>query len=279
MQLNNATSLQAVLEQLSTERLDQMLHKELQKDPVDDHAVKLILRLLREREKNCPTDMTPEMEQAWVKYQSESAFIEKRAGKSKPGSLILRVATIAAVLCLVVLIFPQQAGAETIWQRLFRWTESIVEFFTPNDNTGRMQDYVFETDNPGLQQVYDAVVEMGVTDPVVPMWLPEGYELVECQTLTSPRRNSIHARFFDGKNEAVLEINVHLEEKAHSFLKDDSQCTEFEQNGFIFYFASNNERYVAIWTKDNIECFLTIDCQGEILQDILRTIYVTEDMK
>ena len=40
-------------------------------------------------------------------------------------------------------------------------------------------EYVFETDHPGLQQIYDAVVEMGVTEPVVPMWVPEGYDLVE----------------------------------------------------------------------------------------------------
>lgn len=274
MQLNNVTSLREMLEQLSTEQLDEMLQKELHKDQIDDHAVRLIMRILREREEAHPVEMTPGIEQAWMKYQGDVAAIEKEGSKRiRTRGWILRVASIAAMLCLVVLIFPQQAGAETFWERLTRWTENIAEFFSPNDNEGRIEEYKFQTDNPGLQQVYDAVVEMGVTDPVVPMWLPEGYELVELKSTETPRKKCVYVRFADDKDEAVIYINLNTAELAHSYHKDESQYTEYEQNGFTFYIADNNERWVAIWIKDGIECSLFIDCQEDILDEILRSIY------
>ena len=267
-----------MLEQLSTEQLDEMLSKELHKDQIDDHSVRLIMRILSEREENHHVEMTPEIEQAWKKYQRDVATIERDGTrKSMARGWVLRVASLAAVLCLIVLIFPQQVGAETFWERLSRWTESIVEFFSPNDNEGRIEDYEFKTDNPGLQQVYDAVVEMGITDPVVPMWLPDGYELVEIETSETPRKKGVNAVFERGNIQATYFANVHSDYMAHVYYKDDAEYIEYEQNGFVFCAAKNNERWIAIWIKDNIECFLTIDCQEEILQDILRSIYVTEE--
>lgn len=278
MKQDNVTSLHEMLEQLTTEQLSRMLQTELRKEQIDDHSVRLIMRILREREENTPPEITPGIKQAWEKYQRDVAAIEKdRSGPCKARGWVLRAASIAAVFCLVVLIFPQPAGAETFWERLSRWTESIVEFFSPNDNEGRIEAYEFETDNPGLQQVYDAVVEMGVTDPVVPMWLPEGYELAEIQSTETPRKKGVHGRFSDGCNAVVFEVNAHIEEKSHSYHKDGTQYREYERDGFTFYIAINDERLVAIWTKENIECFLTTDCQEDIFLEILRSIYVTED--
>ena len=280
MQLNNVTSLREMLEQLSTEQLDEMLHKELGKKPIEDHAVRLIMQILREREEDHPVETTPEIEQAWEKYQSDIALIEKDNVRTRrSGRWLLRAASVAAMLCLIVLIFPRQAEAETFWERLSRWTESIVEFFGPSENKGRIDEYEFKTDNPGIQQVYEAVVEMGVIDQVVPMWLPDGYELTEMKETSSPRRSRVYSRFTYGDSEAVLEISFLVDDKARSYHKDNTQYTMHEKNGFAFYTARNNERCIAIWTKENIECFLTIDCQEDTFKKILRSIYVMEDEK
>lgn len=274
MKQDNVTSLHEMLEQLTTEQLSRMLRTELRKEQIDDHSVRLIMRILREREENTPPEITPGIKQAWEKYQRDVAAIEKdRSGPCKARGWALRAASIAAVFCLVVLVFPQPAGAETFWERLSRWTESIVEFFGPKDDEARIVDYEFQTDNPGLQQVYDAVVEMGVTDPVVPMWLPEGYELTEIKETSSPRRIGTYSRFTDGTNEIVFVVNMHIDEMSHSFFRDDSQYEVFEQNGILHYVTQNENVSVAIWAKDQIECSMFIDCQENTLVEILRSIY------
>lgn len=274
MQLNNVTSLQDVLEQLTTEQLDEILQEELHKEQIDDHAVRLIMRMLREREEDLPAEITPEIEQAWVRYQDDIAIIEKGGSRrQRIRGWVVRAASVAAVFCLIILIFPQQAGAETFWERLSRWTESIVEFFGLKDDGARIVEYEFKTDNTGLQLLYNAVVEMGVTDPVVPMWLPEGYELVESKAATSPRRMGTYARFSDGTSETVLEVNVHLDDFAHSYYKNEETYDTYERNGTTFYIIRNETMWVAIWTKDNIECSIYIDCQEDTLDEILRSIY------
>ena len=39
----------------------------------------------------------------------------------------------------------------------------------------------------------------------------------------------------------------------------------------------NNDWWVAVWTKDNIECSIALDCQEETLRRILDSIYTMED--
>lgn len=274
MKQNDMTSLKEILEQLTTEQLDEMLHAELKKDPVEDNSVRLILRILKEREADHPEVITPGVEKAWEKYQRDTAQMKS---SRKVRSWMIRATSVAAILCLLVLVFPQEARAESFWERLSRWTESIVEFFSPNDNEGRLAEYKFMTDNPGLQQIYDAVVEMGVTDPVVPMWLPEEYELVELVTTTTPRKIGMYSRFGDVNGDVTFSVDVHSEDVSHAYCRDDSQCDTYEQNGFIFYIMRNNERWAAIWTKSNIECSIYIDCQEDTLYRILRSIYIMED--
>ena len=274
MEVNKMARLREELEGLTTEQLDARLRQELHREKIDDDAVRTVMALLKEREKGRPAALTPEMERAWEDFCRERAEIKGRADRARSiRRWSLRVASAAAVVCLLMVAFPMEARAQTFWQRLFHWSESIVEFFGPRDDDARVVEYAFDTDNPGLQQVYDAVVQMGITEPVVPMWLPEGYELVECKTETSPRRMGTYSRFSDGNKEAVLEVNAHFEEKAHVYHKDDREYTEYEQNGYTFFITSNNEIWTAIWMKDNIECSLFVDCQEDVLTEILRSIY------
>ena len=58
----------------------------------------------------------------------------------------------------------------------------MFAFFSPDEPTQAIEEYEFRTEHPGLQEVYDAVAGLGVTEPVVPMWIPEGYTLFMCRT-------------------------------------------------------------------------------------------------
>ena len=194
---NKIMDLQSMLEQMETVQLDEMLRSELQKEKPDAYAVQLILAVLQEREKDYSVEMDPGTEQAWQEY------IGKTSGKAKGPvrSVLLKVASFAVILAVLFLAMPQQVEAESIWERLIRWTDSVFELFSPDDRSAEPAEYVFQTENPGLQQVYDSVVELGVTDPVVPMWLPEGYELVECRAISTPTKTFVIAAFTNGINE------------------------------------------------------------------------------
>ena len=172
----NTTGLRGVIEQMSTEQLDEMLQHELEKESVDESAVHLIMEVLEKRDQDMPVEINPQVAAAWERYQTHTPVQHRPKLSFRNWSV--RIAAAAAVVIVLAFAVPQSAEAEGVWERLFRWTDSIFEFFVPGDEMAA-QEYIFQTDNPGLQQVYDTVTAMGITDPVVPMWLPEGYELVE----------------------------------------------------------------------------------------------------
>ena len=275
---HNMTSVRDLLEQMSTEQLDEMLDKELHAEPVDGNAIRLILGVLREREKDMPVEITPEIQTAWEKYQKDTARIWEHAFRTRRvRNWVIRAASAAAVLVIFfVSIVPRQAGADSVWDRLVRWTADVVEFFSPNDNGGRLVEYEFKSENPGLQQVYEAVVQLGVTEPVVPMWLPEA-ELIECTVEDANVRKYVYSRFDTPSGEITFEISVSDEEVSHKYIKDENWVGEKEINGIKHNIIRNNDLWVVLWTKENIECSIYIDCQEDTLYKILKSIYVTED--
>ena len=276
MEFNNVTSIQQMLEQMPTDDLRKMLDQELHTEPVNDDSVRLLLSILRDRQKQVTVEMTPNLERAWEKYQRDTDEIWRESRRfRKVRSWITRVAAAAAVLVmLLVPIVPQKAGAESLWDALVRWTTGIVEFFGPHDNNHRIVNYEFKTNNPGLQQIYDDVVDLGVTEPVVPMWLPEGYELVEYEIVQQPASTRVHSEFQNGSNHIIFCVDIYVSDASRMYQKDENDAEYYEHSGVVHQILQNYEKDIVVWSLSNVECLLVIDCQEDNLEEILKSIYI-----
>lgn len=274
MKLHNVTGLREALEQLQTEELQTMLQEELERDTPDPDSVRLILSVLEEQENDNTPQLIEQKETAWLKYHKKVAGLQKKPAKR--WSVLAKVASVVLISGILVTTVPGQAQAETFWEMLQRWSNNVLEYFD-RDRVRAELDYVFHTDNEGLQQVYDAVVELGVTEPVVPMWLPDGYEITELTVIHVPILQGFWARFAKGDSAIVYKFSVYYGEPAHQYYKDDTYYKTYEREGATYNITRNNDRWVVVWTKDNIECSMTIDCQEDTLQRILKSIYGMED--
>ena len=270
----NTTGLRGMIEQMSTEQLDEMLQHELEKESVDESAIRLIMEVLEKRDQDMPVEINPQIADAWENYQTR-ASVQSRA-KFSFRSWPVRIAVAVAVVIALALTVPQSAEAESFWERLSRWTDSIFEFFAPGDEV-TAQEYVFKTDNPGLQQMYDTVTALGITDPVVPMWLPDGCELVECKVSEYPSKTAIFARFEDGNGFVSLDIAIRNMESPRQYSKDEENANKLEIEGIEYIVLHNEEWWTAAWTRDRLECAIYIDCQEETLYKVLKSIYTMED--
>lgn len=268
---DNELILQRELEALSTEQLRTMLHAETDKDIPDDDLVLSILHILEDREPEVPDSGSEKEKAAWKQYRKR--IRARRKGKLLQNRSLLRAAILVLVCGLLFAMIPQQAEADNWWQRLTKWTSDFFGFFREDEDTFRIEDYEFQTDNPGLQQVYDAVVELGVAIPAVPMWLPEGYELAEFTIEETRIKQYVHARFFNGDKECVLKINVLNGEAAKDYFKNDVDVQKYEKGGTIHNLVNNEDDWIISWTKDNIECAFAIDCTEDVLYEIIDSIY------
>ena len=271
---DNQNNLYGFLEQIPTQKLDAMLLEELQKEQVGGDAVRVILRVLREREEDMPVVIDDAAEQAWQKYLDDTSVSQKPARKRR---WILRAAAMAAVLCVILLVGPMTANAESFYDMLVRWTDSVMEFLSPSSFQPNVTAYEFKTDNAGLQEVYEAVVGLGITDPLVPMWLPEGFEILECEISETSRVSGIAAIFSDGTNYFVFQVDLFTSGSSHAYHKDGVSAVTREINGVTHTILQNEGRWAVVWAAENVECFIGAECQEDVLYKILESIYGMED--
>lgn len=268
----NKTGLRESLVQLPTPQLDAMLRAELEKEPPDQNTVKLILSVLREREADFPVESNAQIDRALEDYQEKTA-----PAKSKTGSTFLKAASVLIVCGVLLFALPQEANARSFFDRVAAWTESIFELFAPGDSGSALREYEFHTDHPGLQELYDTVTELGVTVPVVPMWLDEGYELRSCEVTSMPSATKVTAIFENGDKEAIFELRIYAQNIAREYHKDDPDAVRYESNGVVHNIMQNEGLQIVVWVTDNIESFIAIDCQERTLCEILDSIYAMEE--
>lgn len=272
MQENSSIDRRRELQTLPSEKLSALIHSETGKEIPDDDLVLTALHILEDREPDQPEALTPREEAAWEKYRAVVRARKRRPRVSWRGAA--KAASMVLVLGLLMTSFlPQEAEAENLWDRFTKLTNSFFAFFQSEKDSFSLDTYVFQTENPGLQQVYDAVVEMGVTEPVVPMWLPDGYELVECKSMNTPVKRYVHARFSDGEKEFVFQVHVLFAGEPNKYPKDDANVTVIEKNGISYNCVKNDETWNVASSRGNIECAFTMDCQEEILNDVILSIY------
>ena len=272
---NNGITLREMLMQMPTDQLDTMLQSELKKQEPDAPIVRLILDILEDREPEASMEMDEQTARAWERYQARLAA-EK--GKQKPAKrLHLRwLLTTAAVLVLVMtFIIPQQASAETFREMLTRWKQDILEFISPDERV-EPSTVTFQTDNEGLQQLYDMAVEHEIDSPLIPMWLDD-YKLSDCKVGETLSGKCIIARFTNDNSASVFRVDIYSEEEFHGFYGDDTYYEAFEKDGAKYEITRNGDRWVVVWKKDKVEYFLTMDCQEDTLRRMLASIYVMEE--
>lgn len=271
MDENKMTCLRHQLEQMSTQQLADRIHAETEKETPDDDTVLLILRILEERNAEEPVELGAGGERAWKEYQAKKTKSRKtRFYRIK----VAIAASFAAVILLLVGTIPMQASAGSVWKILASWTDSIFEYVNIGGHAREPEEYVFKTDNPGLQKVYDAVVsELGVTDPVVPQWLPEGYELSNIEQLDTRSKISIYAYLNSGDDEIVMVFDQMEIDFSPEYDKTEMPVVEYEVNGIAHYFVRNNDTWLVSWTRQNLKCSIYMDCQEDTLKEVIRSIY------
>ena len=267
------------LEKLSSQQLDDVLCAELGKECPDRNVVLGILEILESREKDMPLPEYPVASEARIRYEAwNDGFNKGRESTRKPMRKLAGVA-IAAVLVLVFgVITPQALGAENIFTLIGRWTAAFFAFDEPETMPERavsQPPYVFRTDNPGLQKLYDTVTELGITQRVVPQWLPEGYELKVIKVSSIQEKMRVHACFTDGTAELTITIWIHSNGRGAQYTKDELNALPYECGGVVHYFMSNAEIAKAVWATSSLECMIYIDGDN-YLRAIIQSIYSEE---
>lgn len=249
---------------LPTQQLEQLLRQELD-GRRDRQTVLQIVSILKERDTASAQGAQPPAQESGETFHT--------ALPSKKPIILLRVAAIAAVLALLLTIVPPVLGAENIFQLIGSWTQDIFSFLTPESTEDRSGERHFETDHPGLQKLYDTVTQYGATAPVVPTWLPEGFELTELSVDSQNVSQKVTAQFSNDDKYIILSYEIHKSLASNVYPKDHIDVEMFDWVGQKHYLIYNEGKWIATWGVDNVECALVTNFGKETLSALITSIY------
>lgn len=269
----NRDDLRWELRQMSSEQLKALIREETEKEVPDDFRVLEAVHILEQRQADAPEALTEREKAAWKQYRQHRQEHERSSG-SITGGLVKAAVLALAVGLLLVMVIPQESHAGSFWKIFATWTDSIFEYKNLGDTEATEEAYVFRTDNPGLQQVYDAVVEeLGITEPVVPMWLPEIYKLENIELISTPAREAVIANFKSTGNTLVMTFSTMKTDISPQYDKEDENIKPFEKNGVVHSIINNSDSAIVSWTRQNIKCSICVECREDVLKEIIRSIY------
>ena len=78
MKNDNLIYLRSVMERMTTEQLDDLLHEEMAKETPNGEMIRQALKVLEERERDIPVEMTPEIEAAWERYRETEEPVQDK---------------------------------------------------------------------------------------------------------------------------------------------------------------------------------------------------------
>lgn len=270
----NASFHREELEKLPAPELEKILFAELDSESTDRDTVLQILSILKDRDSTDQADCPVDTEEAWDKYLKDrnKTMRDVPVVRPKPRRWLGLVAAAVTVVFVLLMTVPQAVGADSIFDIIGRWTKNLFGFSHSSSNAPT-EEYVFQTDNPGLQQIYDAVAGLGVTQPVVPTWVPDGYELSEFRVFEQRMSTKIYAQMNNGEKYIVVTLEVYGNGASNKYPKDNVSAEEYEASGIKHYILPNEGKWTAVWNQENVECTVTANECKDTLYGVIDSIY------
>lgn len=276
-------------DELSTEELRNMIHQDSMLDENEDSdldAILYIMEVLARREKEDPNSKTKDVDTAWQSFKKDYypytadpeplfSFTETEEPCSpapdKPRMPILkrliRPLSVAAIIVIVLLAgtVTSYALGYDLWGAFAAWTHETFHFSSSE---------AAATPQP-FENLRDALDAYGITDPIIPNWVPERVESDVVQVSEVP--NGVH--FVSTSNSPSCEISVEIKafsgtDVSHrTFELLDKGVEEYFSNGVVHYIMQNSGLTRITWLCGNNECSILCSMEKEEIYKMIDSMY------
>ena len=248
---------------MSTEELQEILrkhaHGELDTEP-DTQELFEIMEVLSVRRQKLEPEAFCADEEAYAEFCEHYMPKEDKETPPKVIKFPKRVLkTVAAVLAAVLILavstsITAEALQIDIWGKLANWTKEIFQFTDMRDGT--MATNPEKEYNAELKSLQDALSQEGVTEKLVPTWMPEGYKSKDLQIMHTPRVLNISAVYEKNELELIIKIRQTIGVQAPQVEKNDDFLEKYVVDGVEYYIFSNTETLQVAWSIGEFECII-----------------------
>lgn len=297
-------NLYRFLEKISTEELKRILQEDFESDnsddPANDEFITSVMEVIAQRESQDSTLPQFDVDTGWNDFQKhyrpteenpilmcdektideitkehlkEDQALENIPQPKRVGHRILRVVVIAAIMACMCAM-AASAFEINIFKMFAQWTQDIFQF-QPEMNISQSAGYESGTFLDASQTLQSILDEQHIVDAVSPQWIPEGFELsaftvypdIDVPTYAALYENPVTEQTI------IASVMVHHEPQAAMQEKDSSGVTIFKANDVEHYIMNNNDKLVATWFSENLECSITGEISEGDMETMINSIY------
>lgn len=269
------------MSQLSTEELREYIRRAILDEETSDRELKVLLNILecRENETGSPAQDKEKLKASWKKFLEERQIEVTKdppsAGKTQPPSSRghPHLKKIVAMGCLCVLLLAVVFPAAQADRMLAKWLPEYFWFADPNREEATFdRDASEETE---FDTVEEALAAYHITEPLVPTWFPEGYELQEARAEKREESVKLSFKYYNDQDTIVITILAYDEivNSSNRITKNTDAPEAVNIGGVKHYFFQNEQRLSVSWIRQCYECNIAGDVGMEDMERMVRSIY------
>ena len=287
---------------MSTDTLEEILRLDAQLpegETPDPDAILYIMEVLAQRERENESEQTPDVEAAWRSFnQHYRPYTEDAASLYEDVDLNSEIDTCETVkdvqdapltpavrprrkrrgtgfrmgfaaMIAVAVLFAGTATASAlgfnIWDALAKWTGEVFGFS------------VYQEESPAMRELKTLQHDMagrGITEKVLPTYLPEGYEVVSTKSQVKEEFIKFDCFLSNGGDNIVLNYRIYFSDAfGKEFEKNLSNPELYKSGGVTHYVMTNMDTYYIVWINENVECGIYGIKSVEEAKKIIDSIY------
>lgn len=270
------------LEEITTEELNDLIRADFNgTQPLEEDFLIAVLGELSKRE---PISEEQKIA-AWERFRQNRERIEqeKRVKKilnwvsreDEPRNLwqarFARIGAWAATVALVIFLFAVPVrGSSSAFQIFINWTDSVfsAELVDPTHPTSAPSSAAAE----GLAQIQAELDKYGVTERLVPSWLPDGFALEKLNSYKLDNGIYVYG-VFSNEDKAIM-LAYRDKSTANSIMgeKEDQEVHPYIVGDITYYLMSNADEVQCIWINGSIQGIISGDLLITDLEVIVNSI-------
>jgi len=291
-------------DKMGTKELEKILRLDAQLPEGEDCDTELILHIsevIAKREQENSSGRLPDIDKAWnvfnEKYRpyagdgrslyeyEQSDITELSSIKNKPsspnstspvrhmGRRLARAACAAAVIA--ILMFAATATAYALgydlWGYVAEWSKETFGF-TPENQAPSSGLPSRPTQNE-LSDLQAALDEYGITEKLIPKYIPQGFVQTEFYVDSSGGSNYLTSVFEKSEQTIIIDVKTNANIVHSYYEKDYSDPEIYEMNGVEHYIITNMGKFFAAWRTENYEVSILGPETKEELIKMIDSIY------
>lgn len=142
-----------------------------------------------------------------------------------------------------------------LWEVIAKWTQETFHFGyvsdAPSTDEPRKED---SQTYSGLQEALD---DCDITVPLIPTWLPDGYEEVDVRIDETPSQRRFAAKYQADGTSFRIRIAEYLSSAPAQVEQSDLLVEVYTVNDIAYYIFDNNGQLQVMWVVDCYECCIS----------------------